>query len=68
MTDAAPSAPTAIPPHVKRIAVVIILGAIMSVLDTTIVNVALQSLSTDLAAPLSVSTGESSWKVARDLR
>ena len=30
----------------------IILGAIMSVLDTTIVNVALQSLSNDLAAPL----------------
>jgi EmrB/QacA subfamily drug resistance transporter len=44
--------PTAIPPHVKRIAIVIILGAIMSVLDTTIVNVALQSLSHDLAAPL----------------
>src|SRR5918998_794681 len=44
--------PVSIPPHVKRIAIVVILGAIMSVLDTTIVNVALQSLSVDLAAPL----------------
>src|SRR3712207_8892702 len=52
MTDTHAPDPTAIPPHVKRIAVVIILGAIMSVLDTTIVNVALQSLSHDLAAPL----------------
>jgi EmrB/QacA subfamily drug resistance transporter len=43
---------TSIPPHVKRIAIVVILGAIMSVLDTTIVNVALQSLSLDLHAPL----------------
>jgi EmrB/QacA subfamily drug resistance transporter len=41
-----------IPTHVKRVALVVILGAIMSVLDTTIVNVALQSLSNDLAAPL----------------
>ena len=54
MTDATATTESAnaIPPHVKRIAVVIILGAIMSVLDTTIVNVALQSLSNDLAAPL----------------
>jgi EmrB/QacA subfamily drug resistance transporter len=37
---------------VKRIAVVVILGAIMSVLDTTIVNVALHDLSRDLHAPL----------------
>src|SRR6478609_6866733 len=44
--------PVVIPRHVKRIAVVVILGAIMSVLDTTIVNVALQSLSVDLHAPL----------------
>ena len=49
---AAAPEPVSIPPHVKRIAVVVILGAIMSVLDTTIVNVALQSLSQDLAAPL----------------
>jgi EmrB/QacA subfamily drug resistance transporter len=42
-----------IEPHVKRVAVVVILGAIMSVLDTTIVNVALHDLSSDLHAPLS---------------
>ncbi len=34
------------------IAIVVILGAIMSVLDTTIVNVALDTLSKDLHAPL----------------
>jgi EmrB/QacA subfamily drug resistance transporter len=50
-TAKAPVAP--IEPHVKRIAVVIVLGAIMSVLDTTIVNVALETLSRDLDAPLS---------------
>ncbi len=42
-----------IDPHVKRVAVVIVLGSIMSVLDTTIVNVALDSLSRDLHTPLS---------------
>ena len=41
-----------IEPHVKRVAIVVILGAIMSVLDTTIVNVALHDLSTDLHATL----------------
>ncbi len=41
-----------IEPHVLRVAVVIILGAIMSVLDTTIVNVALHGLSLDLHASL----------------
>jgi EmrB/QacA subfamily drug resistance transporter len=39
-------------PHVKRIAIVIVLGFIMSILDTTIVNVALRSLSRDLHTPL----------------
>jgi EmrB/QacA subfamily drug resistance transporter len=39
-------------PHVKRIAVVIVLGSIMSVIDTTIVNIALDSLSRDLHTPL----------------
>src|SRR5580704_8012633 len=38
--------------HVWRIAAVVILGVIMSVLDTTIVNVALHDLSTDLHASL----------------
>ena len=35
-----------------RVAIVVILGAIMSVLDTTIVNVALHDLSIDLHASL----------------
>ena len=54
MSTAAAAEPDAasIPPHVKRIAIVVILGAIMSVLDTTIVNVALQSLTVDLNASL----------------
>ena len=42
-----------IDPHVKRVAIVIVLGSIMSILDTTIVNVALASLSRDLHTPLS---------------
>ncbi|MGH2908091.1 MAG: DHA2 family efflux MFS transporter permease subunit [Solirubrobacteraceae bacterium] len=42
-----------IEPHVLRVAVVVILGIIMSVLDTTIVNVALHDLSHDLSTPLS---------------
>jgi EmrB/QacA subfamily drug resistance transporter len=41
-----------IDPHVKRVAIVIVLGSIMSILDTTIVNVALDSLSRDLHTPL----------------
>jgi EmrB/QacA subfamily drug resistance transporter len=40
-------------PHVKRVATVIVLGMIMSILDTTIVNVALDSLSRDLHTSLS---------------
>jgi EmrB/QacA subfamily drug resistance transporter len=49
-----PSSPSSsrIEPHVKRVAIVVILGAIMSVLDTTIVNVALHDLSSDLHATL----------------
>src|SRR4051794_16877371 len=39
-------------PHVKRIAIAVVLGAIMSVLSTTIVNVALETLSVQLHAPL----------------
>ncbi|HWI21176.1 MAG TPA: DHA2 family efflux MFS transporter permease subunit [Baekduia sp.] len=41
-----------IEPHVWRIAIVVILGAIMSILDTTIVNVALNDLSKDLHSSL----------------
>ena len=44
-TSSAAADPVVIPRHVKRIAIVVILGAIMSVLDTTIVNVALDSRS-----------------------
>jgi EmrB/QacA subfamily drug resistance transporter len=48
-------------PHLKRLAVVVVLGSIMSILDTTIVNVAIPTLSRDFKAPLStvqwVSTG-----------
>lgn len=47
--------------HVLLIASVVVVGAIMSILDTTIVNVALETLSRELDAPLSdvqwVSTG-----------
>jgi len=51
--DSSSSAPTPrIEPHVKRVAIVVILGAIMSVLDTTIINVALHDLSGDLHASL----------------
>jgi EmrB/QacA subfamily drug resistance transporter len=39
-------------PHVRRVATVIVLGMIMSILDTTIVNVALDTLSRDLHARL----------------
>src|SRR3954447_8227400 len=39
-------------PHVKRIAIAVVLGAIMSVLSTTIVNVALETLSVQLDASL----------------
>jgi EmrB/QacA subfamily drug resistance transporter len=40
-------------PEIRKVAVVVVIGAIMSILDTTIVNVALESLGRDLHAPLS---------------
>ena len=40
-------------PEVRAIAIVVIVGAVMSILDTTIVNVALETLSRELHAPLS---------------
>jgi EmrB/QacA subfamily drug resistance transporter len=53
MTSSATPLPAPrIEPHVWRIAIVVILGAIMSVLDTTIVNVALDDLSKDLHSSL----------------
>jgi EmrB/QacA subfamily drug resistance transporter len=42
-----------IEPHVWRIATVVVLGSIMSILDTTIVNVALETLGRDLHSQLS---------------
>ena len=39
-------------PHVYRLAAVIVLGVIMSILDATIVNVALETLHRELHAPL----------------
>jgi EmrB/QacA subfamily drug resistance transporter len=52
-TAAAPERAPKIEPHVMRVAIVVILGIIMSVLDTTIVNVALHDLSHDLHSSLS---------------
>jgi len=47
--------------HLKRLALVVVLGSIMSILDTTIVNVAIPTFARDFRAPLStvqwVSTG-----------
>jgi len=40
-------------PYVWRVFIVVVLGTIMSALDTTIVNVALDTLSHDLHSPLS---------------
>jgi EmrB/QacA subfamily drug resistance transporter len=48
-----PTASTRIERHVWVICGVVILGMIMSILDTTIVNVALRTLSKDLHSPLS---------------
>src|SRR5450432_1677320 len=48
-----PEASDRIEPHVWRIAGVVILGMIMSILDTTIVNVALRTLGHDLHSSIS---------------
>jgi EmrB/QacA subfamily drug resistance transporter len=49
-TQASPPAPASdrLDPQVLRVAVVVVLGSIMSVLDTTIVNIALQTLHVKL--------------------
>jgi EmrB/QacA subfamily drug resistance transporter len=58
---AAASGLSAIDPHVRRLALVVVIGSIMSILDTTIVNVAIATLARDFRAPIStvqwVSTG-----------
>jgi EmrB/QacA subfamily drug resistance transporter len=51
--QADPTASTKIERHVWVICGVVILGMMMSILDTTIVNVALRTLSHDLHSPLS---------------
>jgi EmrB/QacA subfamily drug resistance transporter len=51
-SSSAPLPAPGIEPHVRRVMIVVILGAIMSVLDTTIVNVALDDLSKDLNSSL----------------
>src|ERR1700744_1454978 len=50
MSSAAAASSSKIESHVWRIAAVVVLGTIMSVLDTTIVNVALDTLGRDLHA------------------
>jgi EmrB/QacA subfamily drug resistance transporter len=40
-------------PDIVRVAIVVVIGAVMSIIDTSIVNVALEALSSDLDAPLS---------------
>lgn len=44
--------PNRLDPHLLRIAGVVVLGAFMSILDTTIVNVAIQGLTKTFQAPL----------------
>ena len=57
----ASSAEDALGREVWLVAAVVIVGVVMSILDTTIVNVALETLSRELDSPLStiqwVSTG-----------
>jgi EmrB/QacA subfamily drug resistance transporter len=52
-TGHGPEASEKIEPYVWKIAGVVILGMIMSILDTTIVNVALRTLSVDLHSSIS---------------
>ncbi|HUA11882.1 MAG TPA: MDR family MFS transporter [Solirubrobacteraceae bacterium] len=52
VNDHHPAADDRIEPYVWRIAGVVILGMIMSILDTTIVNVALPTLSRELHSPI----------------
>ncbi|HET9102647.1 MAG TPA: MDR family MFS transporter [Solirubrobacteraceae bacterium] len=54
-----PRSSSKLEPHVKRVAIVVVIGTIMSVLDTTIVNVALHDLSGDLHATL----GQIQWVI-----
>src|SRR6185436_20144026 len=51
--------PIGINRHIWPLAVVVVAGAIMSILDTTIVNVAIETLSVDLKSPI----GSVQWVV-----
>lgn len=51
-SSAAPGSDSYLDAHMKRVSVVVLLGLIMSILDMTIVNVALNSLSHDLHSSL----------------
>jgi EmrB/QacA subfamily drug resistance transporter len=48
-----PPTGTRFTPELRRVVIVVVLAAIMSMLDATIVNVALRTLALDLRAPLS---------------
>src|SRR3974390_2121379 len=56
-----PATPTGFHPPLKRLALVVVIGSIMAILDTAIVNVAIATIARDFRAPLStvqwVSTG-----------
>jgi Major Facilitator Superfamily len=47
-----PASDDALTPEIRRVAVVVVVGAVMSILDISIVNVALETLARDLDAPL----------------
>ena len=58
MSESAPALPSVNDnpwhdPVIRRLSVVVVLGAVMSILDTTIVNVAIETLSRDFHSPLS---------------
>ncbi len=55
--DNASANPDRIDAYVWRISAVVVLGSIMSILDTTIVNVALDTLHNDLHTTLTASSG-----------
>src|SRR5205807_9856169 len=52
-SSAGPAATDRIEAHVWRVAGVVVLGMLMSILDTTIVNVALRTLGHDLHSSIS---------------
>lgn len=53
MGTAPPVEKDGIDPHLRKLAIVVVLGAIMTVLDSTIVNVAITALGKDFGTSLS---------------